>query len=58
MFKMLMSWKNLPLTENHLTYVIILAIRLNYLCLFDLSPSLKKHADPFDPDLQFLGHTL
>jgi len=29
MFKMLMSWKRLPFTENHLSYVIILAIRLN-----------------------------
>jgi len=45
--------EKLPLIENHLTYVIILAIRLNYLCPFNLSSSLKKHADPFDPDLNF-----
>ena len=40
------------------SYVIILAIRLKCLCPFDLSPSLKKQADPFDPGLQLLGYTL
>jgi len=29
MFKWLMSWKSLPFTENNLSYVIILAVRLN-----------------------------
>ena len=61
---MLMSWKKLPFTENHLIYVIIFVIRLNCLCPFDLLPSLKKYADPFDPDLNFwvirynLGHSI
>ena len=48
----------LPGFKTFGSYVIILTIRLNCLCPFDCSTSLKKHADPFNPGLKHLGHTL